>query len=94
VRSAIPAAEAYYSDVGNYTNMKPASGDAPDSGGLEGIDSGIYRNLTVFGSPTGYCLSAAIGTHTAQGRRPRRHGRRQHGRDGLRQRWWLGNADG
>jgi type IV pilus assembly protein PilA len=66
VRSAIPAAEAYYSDVGNYTNMKLASGDAPDSGGLEGIDSGIYRNLTVFGSATGYCLSATIGTHTAK----------------------------
>jgi type IV pilus assembly protein PilA len=45
VRSAIPAAEAYYSDVGNSTNIKLASGDAPDSGGLEGIDSGIYRNL-------------------------------------------------
>ena len=66
VRSAIPAAEAYYSDVGNYTNMKLASGDAPDTGGLQAIDSGIYRNLTVFGAATGYCLSATIGTHTAK----------------------------
>ena len=66
VRSAIPAAEAYYSDVGNYTNMKLASGDAPDTGGLEGIDSGIYRNLVVFGAANGYCLSATIGTHSAK----------------------------
>jgi type IV pilus assembly protein PilA len=66
VRSAIPAAEAYYSDVGNYTNMQLTKGDAPDGNGLEGIDSGIYRNLTVFGNATNYCLSATIGTHTAK----------------------------
>ena len=66
VRSAIPAAEAYYSDVGNYTNMKLASGDAPDTGGLQAIDSGIYRNLLVFGNATNCCLSATIGTHTAK----------------------------
>jgi type IV pilus assembly protein PilA len=66
VRSAIPAAEAYYSDVGNYTNMKLASGDAPDSGGLEAIDSGIYKGLLVFGGPTGYCISAQIGNHFAK----------------------------
>jgi type IV pilus assembly protein PilA len=66
VRSAIPATEAYYSDVGNYTNMKLASGDAPDTGGLETIDSGIFKNLTVFGSATGYCLSATVGPHTAK----------------------------
>ena len=66
VRSAIPAAEAYYSDVGNYTKMALASGNAPDTAGLKGIDSGIYSGLTVFGSATGYCLSATIGTHTAK----------------------------
>jgi prepilin-type N-terminal cleavage/methylation domain-containing protein len=66
VRSAIPATEAYYSDVGNYTNMKLGSGDAPDLGGLKGIDSGIFPNLVVFGSATGYCLSATLGTQTAK----------------------------
>jgi hypothetical protein len=46
--------------------MKLASGDAPDNGGLESIDSGIYKGLTVFGSATGYCLSATLGTQTAK----------------------------
>jgi type IV pilus assembly protein PilA len=63
VRSAIPAAEAYYSDVGNYTNMKLNSGDAPDAAGLVGIDSGIDKNLVVFGAANGYCLSDKQGTH-------------------------------
>ena len=66
VRSAIPAAEAYYSDVGNYTNMALTTGDAPDGTGLKGIDSGIYPLLTVFGAANGYCLSATVGTHTAK----------------------------
>jgi type IV pilus assembly protein PilA len=66
VRSAIPDAEAYYSDVGNYTNMKLASGDAPDAGGLEGIDSGIDKSLVIFGAANGYCMSDTQGTHTAK----------------------------
>jgi type IV pilus assembly protein PilA len=66
VRSAIPAAEAYYSDVGNYTNMQLTSGDLPDSGGLKGIDSGIATGLVVFGAPTTYCLSMQVGTHYAK----------------------------
>src|SRR5436853_6858594 len=41
VRSAIPSVEAYYSDVGNYTNMTLTGGDAPDTTGLKGIDAGI-----------------------------------------------------
>ena len=66
VRSAIPAAEAYYSDVGNYTAMQLKSGDPPDNNGLIGIDSGIFQGLTVFGNATQYCLSATVGTHTAK----------------------------
>jgi type IV pilus assembly protein PilA len=66
VRSAIPAAEAYYSDVGNYTNMTATSGDAPDAGGLKGIDSGLATGLVVKGAAAGYCLSMTVGTHTAK----------------------------
>ena len=66
VRSAIPAAEAYYSDVGNYTNMKLATGDAPDALGLKGIDSGISGTLVVFGSATGYCVSDNSGSWFAK----------------------------
>ena len=66
VRSAIPAAEAYYSDVGNYTNMKLTSGDAPDAAGLKGIDSGISGTLVVFGSATGYCISDHSGNWFAK----------------------------
>jgi type IV pilus assembly protein PilA len=61
VREAIPSAEAYYSDLGNYTNMKLTTGDAPDTTGLKGIDSGVDANLVVFGSATGYCLSDVVG---------------------------------
>ena len=66
VRSAIPAAEAYYSDVGNYTAMTRTTGDAPDTGGLKGIDSGIANGLLVFGNAAQYCLSMTVGTHSAK----------------------------
>jgi type IV pilus assembly protein PilA len=66
VRSAIPAAEAYYSDLNNYTNMKLTTGDAPDAGGLAGIDSGVSKSLVVFGSATGYCLSDNSGSWYAK----------------------------
>jgi len=66
VRAAIPSAEAYYSDVGNYTNMTRTSGDAPDTTGLKGIDQGVSSTLVVFGSATGYCLSDSSGTHFAK----------------------------
>ena len=66
VREAIPSAEAYYSDVGNYTNMKRTTGDVPDAGGLKGIDAGVDAGLVVFGSLNGYCLSDTQGTHTAK----------------------------
>ena len=66
VRSAIPDAEAYFSDVGNYTNMDITSGDAPDATGLTGIDSGISSAVSV-GAATAdtYCLQATVGTHTS-----------------------------
>jgi type IV pilus assembly protein PilA len=66
VRSAIPSAEAYYSDVGNYTNMKVNSGDAPDTNGLESVDTGVDKTLVVFGSANGYCISDKQGTHIAK----------------------------
>ena len=64
VRSAIPAAEAYYSDNGNYTSM--------DIGGLQGIDSGLkLTTATVTGGGTGYKLCALVGnkatTYTGPG---------------------------
>ena len=36
VRSAVPAVEAYFADNGHYTNMTLTTGDAPDTGGLDG----------------------------------------------------------
>src|ERR1043165_5288454 len=66
VRSAIPSAEAYFSDVGNYTHMKVNSGDAPDTKGLESVDTGVDKALVVFGSATGYCISDKQGTHIAK----------------------------
>src|SRR5256885_15544719 len=45
VRASIPAAEAYYSDVSNYTNMTLTTGDAPDAAGLKGIDAGLSSTL-------------------------------------------------
>ena len=66
VRSAIPDAEAYYSDLGNYTSMDLTTGAAPDTTGLQGIDSGISGTLVVKGSATGYCLSDHVGSHYAK----------------------------
>ena len=66
VRSAIPDAEAYFSDLGNYTNMTATTGDAPDAGGLQGIDSGLSSALSVpTHTATGYCLEATVNTHTS-----------------------------
>jgi type IV pilus assembly protein PilA len=66
IRSAIPDAEAYFSDVGNYTNMDINTGDAPDATGLKGIDSGLSDAVTVGSvTDTTYCLEATVGTHTS-----------------------------
>ena len=71
VRAAIPDAEAYYSDVGNYTNMALGAGDAPDGTGLRGIDSGVFPTLvvtiagTVAAGTQTYCLGASVNGKTA-----------------------------
>jgi type IV pilus assembly protein PilA len=66
VRSAIPSAEAYFADVGNYTNMTPTSGDAPDAGGLKGIDSGLSSSVKATGTASTYCISAKSGNYVAK----------------------------
>jgi type IV pilus assembly protein PilA len=68
VRSAVPAVEAYYSDVGSYAGMALTTGTAPDTAGLKGIDAGIQ--LTDPGlkaakqTATSYCIEAAVGGFT------------------------------
>jgi prepilin-type N-terminal cleavage/methylation domain-containing protein len=57
VRSAIPAAEAWYSDNSTYAGM-----EAP--GALTGIDSGIkVTNVTVTADGNGYCIAS---THNGE----------------------------
>ena len=66
VRSAIPAVEAYYSDIGSYTSMDISSGASPDTTGLKGIDAGIKLNkVTVTGGGTGYTICAVNGNYYA-----------------------------
>jgi type IV pilus assembly protein PilA len=66
VRSAVPDAEAYFSDLGNYTNMTATTGDAPDATGLKGIDSGLSSAVSVpKHTATTYCIQATVNTHTA-----------------------------
>ena len=59
VRSAIPTAEAYYSDNDSYTGM--------DFAALKAIDQGIATGLVVAvtGGGTGYTLSFTKGACTA-----------------------------
>ncbi|MGI8973450.1 MAG: type IV pilin protein [Gaiella sp.] len=57
VRAAIPAAEAYYSDQGNYTGMTLANLKASYDAGL--------ASLTVSASANSYTLSNVQGTCTA-----------------------------
>src|SRR5216117_1896769 len=47
VRAALPSAEAYFADLGNYNDMTATSGDAPDAAGLKGIDSGLSSAVSV-----------------------------------------------
>src|SRR5438094_9959464 len=59
VKSAIPDAEAYYSDNQTYVGMSLVT--------LQAIDKGIASSLGVSGtSLTAYCLSNTQGTHTAE----------------------------
>jgi type IV pilus assembly protein PilA len=60
IRAAVPSAEAYYADHGNYTAMV-VSGSATD-GLKENYDSGIKdggsQAVTVTKSATNYCFTA------------------------------------
>jgi type IV pilus assembly protein PilA len=60
VRSAIPAVEAYYSDVGSYVGMGLTTGTAPDTTGLKGIDAGIQLTHIGTVSATTYCVDADV----------------------------------
>ena len=56
LRAALPAAEAYYADNGNYTNMTKAA--------LTAIDGGVSQTLTVASTTaTTYCLADTDGSH-------------------------------
>jgi type IV pilus assembly protein PilA len=71
VRAALPAAEAYFSDVGSYTGMDITTGSAPDSAGLRGIDQGLQLAKVTVGTPTGgYTLCAVGGDWVAKGTGP------------------------
>ena len=63
VRTAVPAVEAYFADTGHYTNMTLTSGDAPDTGGLTGIDAGVTVTVVSAGAST-YCISDTQGSFT------------------------------
>src|SRR5436190_24391324 len=59
VRAALPSAEAYFADLGNYTAMTATTGAAPDAGGLKGIDSGLSGAVSVPSTTaTTYCIAA------------------------------------
>ena len=60
VRSAIPDAEAFYSDNQTYAGM--------DFAALQAIDKGVSPSLNghVFGNASNYCLSNQQGTHIAK----------------------------
>jgi type IV pilus assembly protein PilA len=65
LRAAVPSAEAYFADVGNYDNMGITTGDAPATTGLKGIDSGLGANVTVAAkSAVDYCLTSTHGSKT------------------------------
>ena len=62
IRAALPSAEAYFADVGNYTNMDVTTGDAPATTGLKGIDSGLSSAVSVpTSNAADYCIAATVG---------------------------------
>ena len=63
VRTAVPSVETYFADTGHYTNMALTTGDAPDTGGLAGIDAGISITVVSAGAST-YCISETQGSFT------------------------------
>lgn len=58
VRSAVPAAEAYYVTNGDYgfADLQP----------LTLIDQGISRTIVASGGPSSYCLSETVGRYRAR----------------------------
>jgi type IV pilus assembly protein PilA len=69
LRQAIPSAEAYYADNGNYLGLvtgAPAAG-ATQASGLFVYDSGLSPQVSVVPTPTANCyvLKATDGTNTA-----------------------------
>ena len=57
LRSALPSAEAFYSDNGSYASMTLAQ--------LTSIDSGINQGIALSGlSATGYCLGLTVGNQS------------------------------
>jgi type IV pilus assembly protein PilA len=71
VREAIPDAEAYYSDYGNYNFTSLADGTAAGSAvaALQSYDNGLSSAIgtdgTVKGNATQYCISANVSTNWA-----------------------------
>jgi type IV pilus assembly protein PilA len=70
VRAAIPDAEAYYSDLGNYTAMTAGGLQTTyDSGlqviGVNGATQGISKAKVGSGGAQTYCISANVSGHWA-----------------------------
>jgi type IV pilus assembly protein PilA len=70
VRSAIPDAEAYYSDQGNYTAMTAGGLQSTyDSGmqviGVNGATQGVSKAVVGSGGAQTYCISANVSGHWA-----------------------------
>jgi len=73
VRSAIPSAEAYFSDCSTYADVAaPAVCDdgashAFDLAGLKAYDSGLKLTAgEIFGDADSYCLAMTVGNRTAK----------------------------
>jgi type IV pilus assembly protein PilA len=68
VRSAIPDAEAYYSDNNSYTGMSASGLQTTYDSGLvisNGTSTGLSKAEAATGNPQGYCISAVSGGHWA-----------------------------
>src|SRR3954447_20442492 len=67
VRSAVPSAEAYYSDSANSSYDSMTEGAAgPPATGLKAIDSGLSSTVVAKGAGQGYCISATSGNYVAK----------------------------
>jgi type IV pilus assembly protein PilA len=67
LRAALPAAEAYYADWGNYDFNKNPDGtaQADKETALKAIDTGVSDTLTVASSSaSAYCLTDTVGGKT------------------------------